>query len=75
MILNMFIATLKKCSQFRREPITLILALLLGGVTMGGIAASVGTGTTTLMETRQFWQLQAAMHTDIKALEESIQCP
>ena len=32
----------------------------------------VGTGTTALMETSQFRQLQAAMHTDIKALEESV---
>ncbi|XP_075805352.1 MLV-related proviral Env polyprotein-like [Microtus pennsylvanicus] len=58
--------------RFRREPASLTLALLLGGITMGGIAAGVGTGTTALMETSQFRQLQAAMHTDIKALEESV---
>lgn len=39
---------------------------------MGRIATGVGTGTTALMETSQFRQLQAAMHTDIKALEESV---
>ena len=39
---------------------------------MGGIAAGVGTGTTALTETSQFRQLQIAMHTDIKALEESV---
>ena len=38
---------------------------------MGGIAAGVGTGTTALTETSQFRQLQIAMHTDIKTLEES----
>ena len=30
------------------------------------------TGTVALMETSQFRQLQAAMHSDIKALEESV---
>ncbi|KAL6038581.1 hypothetical protein STEG23_023240, partial [Scotinomys teguina] len=59
--------------RLRREPVSLTLALLLGGLTMGGIAAGVGTGTMALSETNQFKQLQAAMHTDIQALEESIQ--
>ena len=39
---------------------------------MGGIVAGVGTGTTALTETSQFRQLQIAMHTDIKALEEPV---
>lgn len=39
---------------------------------MGGIAAGIGTGATALIATSQFQQLQAAMHTDIKALEESV---
>ena len=59
-------------SRFKREPVSMTMALLLGGITMGGIAAGVGTGTAALMETNQFRQLQAAMHTDIKALEESV---
>nr|P11370.2 RecName: Full=Retrovirus-related Env polyprotein from Fv-4 locus [Mus musculus]AAA37564.1 envelope glycoprotein [Mus musculus] len=58
--------------RFRREPVSLTLALLLGGLTMGGIAARVGTGTTALVATQQFQQLQAAMHNDLKAVEESI---
>ena len=53
----------------RREPMSLTLALLLGGLTVGGITAGVGTA---LMETSQFRQLQQAMHTDLQALEESI---
>lgn len=53
----------------RREPMSLTLALLLGGLTVGGIAAGVGTGVTALMETSQFRQLQQAMHTDLQALE------
>ena len=39
---------------------------------MGGIAAGVGTGTTALIETNQYKQLQATMNTDIRALEESV---
>uniref|UniRef100_A0A8C9CTT0 MLV-related proviral Env polyprotein-like n=1 Tax=Peromyscus maniculatus bairdii TaxID=230844 RepID=A0A8C9CTT0_PERMB len=61
-----------KNTRFKREPVSLTLALLLGGITMGGIAAGVGTGTAALMETGQFRQLQVAMNTDIKALEESV---
>lgn len=59
-------------ARYRREPVFLTLALLLGGITMGGIAAGIGTGTTALIETSQFRQLQQAMHTDIQALEESV---
>nr|BEH82884.1 envelope protein [Feline leukemia virus] len=61
-----------KTARFRREPISLTVALMLGGLTVGGIAAGVGTGTKALLETAQFRQLQMAMHTDIQALEESI---
>nr|P21445.2 RecName: Full=Envelope glycoprotein; AltName: Full=Env polyprotein; Contains: RecName: Full=Surface protein; Short=SU; AltName: Full=Glycoprotein 70; Short=gp70; Contains: RecName: Full=Transmembrane protein; Short=TM; AltName: Full=Envelope protein p15E; Contains: RecName: Full=R-peptide; AltName: Full=p2E; Flags: Precursor [Feline sarcoma virus (STRAIN SM)]AAA74004.1 env [Feline sarcoma virus] len=61
-----------KAVRFRREPISLTVALMLGGLTVGGIAAGVGTGTKALLETAQFRQLQIAMHTDIQALEESI---
>nr|AAA43050.1 glycoprotein gp70 [Feline leukemia virus] len=61
-----------KAGRFRREPISLTVALMLGGLTVGGIAAGVGTGTKALLETAQFRQLQMAMHTDIQALEESI---
>lgn len=39
---------------------------------MGGIAAGVGTGTTALVATKQFEQLQAAIHTDLGALEKSV---
>ncbi|XP_075838007.1 MLV-related proviral Env polyprotein-like [Microtus pennsylvanicus] len=58
--------------RFKREPVSLTLALLLGGLTVGGIAAGVGTGASALIATNQFRQLQVAIHTDIKALEESV---
>nr|AYG96589.1 envelope glycoprotein [Feline leukemia virus] len=61
-----------KTVRLRREPISLTVALMLGGLTVGGIAAGVGTGTKALLETAQFRQLQMAMHTDIQALEESV---
>lgn len=58
--------------RIKREPITLTLALLIGGITFGGVAAGIGTGTTALIETGHFRQLQAAMNADLKAIEESI---
>nr|BAM33597.1 envelope polyprotein [Felis catus]BAM33602.1 envelope polyprotein [Felis catus] len=58
--------------RFRRDPVSLTVALLLGGLTMGSLAAGIGTGTAALIETNQFKQLQIAMHSDIQALEESI---
>nr|ACB05741.1 envelope glycoprotein [Feline leukemia virus] len=61
-----------KAVRFRRDPVSLTVALMLGGLTVGGVAAGVGTGTAALLETAQFRQLQMAMHTDIQALEESI---
>lgn len=59
-------------TRFRREPIMMTLALLLGGITLGGMAAGIGTGTTALIETGHFRQLQAAMNADLKAIEESV---
>ncbi len=56
----------------RREPVSLTLALLLGGLTVGGITAGIGTGVTALQQTSHFKQLQQAMHMDIQALEESV---
>nr|AAK16156.1 envelope glycoprotein [Mus cervicolor popaeus endogenous virus] len=58
--------------KFKREPVSLTLALLLGGLTVGGIAAGIGTGATALTATQQFMQLQKAMHTDLQALEDSV---
>nr|AAO46149.1 envelope glycoprotein [Recombinant M-MuLV/RaLV retrovirus] len=62
----------ERLTRFRREPITMTLALLLGGITLGGMAAGIGTGTTALIETGHFRQLQAAMNADLKAIEESV---
>lgn len=59
-------------AKYKKEPVSLTLALLLGGLTMGGIAAGVGTGTTALVATQQFQQLQAAMHDDLKEVKKSI---
>lgn len=39
---------------------------------MGGIAAGIGTGTTALMATQQFQQLQAAVQDDLREVEKSI---
>lgn len=58
--------------RYLREPMSITVALLLGGITVGGMAAGIGTGATALTETRQFRQLQLAMTTDIQALEESV---
>ena len=55
--------------RWKREPITLTLAVLLGL----GIAAGVGTGTAALIQTPQYYkELRAAMDTDIGAIEQSI---
>ncbi|KAA5706711.1 hypothetical protein F3G29_30530, partial [Klebsiella pneumoniae] len=58
--------------KYKREPVSLTLALLLGGLTMGGIAAGIGTGTTALIKTQQFEQLHAAIQTDLNEVEKSI---
>lgn len=56
-------------TRFKREPITLTLALLMGA----GIAAGVGTGITELVEGRQGIQsLKDAVNEDLRLLEKSI---
>lgn len=62
----------ERSNRHKREPVSLTLALLLGGLTMGGIAAGIGTGTTALMATQQFQQLQAAVQDDLREVEKSI---
>lgn len=55
--------------RWKREPITLTLAVLLGL----GIAAGVGTGTAALIQTPQYYEeLRTAMDTDLGAIEQSI---
>ena len=56
-------------NRYRREPITLTIALLLG---IGGIAAGIGTGTSALLQGTQLMHLQAAMTADLEAIEKSI---
>nr|AAA46514.1 env protein [Murine leukemia virus] len=63
---------LEQRTKYKREPVSLTLALLLGGLTMGGIAAGIGTGTTALIKTQQFEQLHAAIQTDLNEVEKSI---
>ncbi|XP_062036246.1 LOW QUALITY PROTEIN: MLV-related proviral Env polyprotein-like [Lepus europaeus] len=58
--------------RFRREPVSITLALILGGLTVGGIGAGIGTGAAALHQTNQFHLLQQAMHSDLRALEESV---
>lgn len=57
----------------KREPVSLTLAVLLGL----GVAAGIGTGTTALVKgpldlQHGLLNLQAAMDTDLRALQESI---
>lgn len=55
--------------RWRREPITLTLAVLLGL----GVAAGVGTGTAALIQTPQYYEeLRTAMDIDIRTIEQSI---
>ena len=54
----------------KREPVTMTLALLLG---LGGAALRVGTGTAALIQgSQQLAQLQLAIDTDLRAIENSI---
>lgn len=55
--------------RYRREPLTLTLAILLG---IGGIAAGIGTGTSALLQSNQLMHLQAAVTADLEAIEKSI---
>ncbi|XP_062047791.1 MLV-related proviral Env polyprotein-like [Lepus europaeus] len=55
-----------------REPVSITLALILGGLTVGGIGAGIGTGATALSKANHYHQLQQAMHLDLQALEESV---
>ncbi|XP_035307133.1 MLV-related proviral Env polyprotein-like, partial [Cricetulus griseus] len=65
-------SVLEKSTRYKREPISFTVALLLGGITVGGIAAGIGTGTVALQGINHFKLLQQAMHTDIQVLEESV---
>ncbi|XP_027260250.2 MLV-related proviral Env polyprotein-like [Cricetulus griseus] len=65
-------SVLGKSTRYKREPISFTVALLLGGITVGGIAAGIGTGTVALQGINHFKLLQQAMHTDIQVLEESV---
>lgn len=55
--------------RFRREPITITLAVLLGA----GVAAGVGTGAAALIrETEQIDQLDTAIRQDLREIETSV---
>ncbi|XP_017652632.1 MLV-related proviral Env polyprotein-like [Nannospalax galili] len=56
-------------TRFKREPISLTLAVLLG---VGGITAGIGTGATALVRTDQYMLLHQAMNQDLLALEKSV---
>lgn len=59
----------KHTSCYRREPISLTLAVILG---LRG-AAGVSTGTATLVQTHQYFsELRTAMDEDLRALQQSI---
>lgn len=55
--------------RWKREPITLTFAVLMGL----GMAAGVGTGTAALIQTPRYYEeLRAAMDTDLRSIEQSI---
>lgn len=55
--------------RFRREPISLTLAVILGL----RVAAGVGTGTAALIQTPQYFhELRSAIDEDLRAIEQSI---
>ena len=54
---------------FRREPISLTLAVILGL----GVAAAVGTGAAALIQAPQYLnELRIAMDKDLRALKQSV---
>ncbi|XP_006882654.1 PREDICTED: MLV-related proviral Env polyprotein-like [Elephantulus edwardii] len=56
--------------HFRREPIIITLAVLLG---IGGIAAGISTGTSALVNAQQqYHELKTAIDEDLRAIESSI---
>lgn len=55
-------------TRFRREPMSLTLAVTLGL----GVAAGVGTGTAALVQGSQHADLQAAVSEDLRALQQSV---
>ena len=62
--------TLEHRHRQKREPVAMTLALLLG---LGGAAVGVGTGTAALKQgSQQLAQLQLAIDTDLRAIENSI---
>ena len=66
---NSFIDEFDHRTRYRREPVTLTLAVLLGL----GVAAGIGTGATALIQQPHYYnELRAAMDADLGALEQSI---
>lgn len=56
-------------TRYRREPVSITLAVLLGI----GVTAGIGTGTTALVQgPQQYSELKNAMTADLKELEKSI---
>lgn len=58
--------------RLKRNPASITLAVLLGGLATGGIAAGIGTGVVALNNIHQLKILQQGMHEDIKEIEKSI---
>ena len=59
----------KHPTRFRREPISLTLAAILGL----RVAAGIGTGATALIQAPHYFnELRVAMDEDLRALEQSI---
>ena len=62
--------TLEHRHRQKREPVAMTLALLLG---LGGTVVGIGTGTAALIQgSQQLAQLQLAIDTDLRAIENSI---
>ncbi|KAL6035639.1 hypothetical protein STEG23_036475 [Scotinomys teguina] len=64
-----YLEMFERNGRFVREPITMTIALLLG---VGGIAAGIGTGTSTLIQSNHLMQLHQAMTTDLETIEKFI---
>ncbi|CAD7679926.1 unnamed protein product [Nyctereutes procyonoides] len=59
----------KPPTRFRREPVSLTLAVMLGL----GVAAGVGTGAAALIQDSQHYiELQTAVDEDLRTLEQSV---
>ena len=64
-----FVAELEPKLRYKREPVSLTLAVLLGVV----VAAGVGTGAAAIIQENQHYEgLRIAIDEDLRTIEQSI---